>query len=195
MTRDRDGRGCLRALLPIPGQIDRFSCTARGSRDRGQLRFLPLGGTVCACTSGALFSRATKLTGILHVPRAARTATSRSREEAEDLVREFETALKRRRRRRGWCAPDQRGRARRPVKDGIIDQLHVTADGGGGGQRDDRLVSLKELVTDAAARPFVALLHARGCRNGLQDHDGDMFAAIRQKGHAAATTPTRPSTW
>jgi len=100
-------------------------------------------------------------------------------EEAEDLVREFETALKRRRRGEvvrmniSTEAPEALRRV-------IMEELHVTADEVVEVTGMIGLADLKELVLDA--RPdllwpsFTPRVPER-----VQDHDGDMFAAIRQK--------------
>ena len=172
MTRDRDGR-VLQALLPIPNQIDRF--LQLPARD-GQLRFLPL-EELLRLHIGALFP-GYKLTGSCMF-RVLRDSDLEVEEEAEDLVREFETALKRRRRGEvvrlqiSAGAPDD-------LKAEIVDQLHVTGDEVVEVKGMIGLVSLKELVTDARPdllwRSFTPRVPER-----VLDHDGDMFAAIRQK--------------
>ena len=100
-------------------------------------------------------------------------------EEAEDLVREFEVALKRR--RRGEVVRMKLSADAPPaLKATIMEELHI---------RDAEVVevegligigNLKELVTDARPDllwpPFTPRVPER-----VQDHDGDMFAAIRQK--------------
>jgi polyphosphate kinase len=78
--------------LPIPNQIDRFvALPTEGER----LRFLPLEELLILHVS-ALFP-GYKLTGSCSF-RVLRDSDLEVEEEAEDLVREFETALKRRRR-------------------------------------------------------------------------------------------------
>ena len=173
MTRDRDGR-VLQALLPIPGQIDRF--VQLPARD-GQLRFLPL-EELLRLHIGALFP-GYKLTGSCMF-RVLRDSDLEVEEEAEDLVREFETALKRRRRGEVVRLQISAG-APADLKDEIIDQLHVTADEVVEVKGMIGLVSLKELVTDARARPFLWRSFTPRVPERVQDHDGDMFAAIRQK--------------
>ncbi|MHA7887023.1 RNA degradosome polyphosphate kinase [Roseicyclus sp.] len=172
MTRDRDGR-VLQALLPIPGQIDRF--IQLPARD-GVIRFLPL-EELLRLHIGALFP-GYKLTGSCMF-RVLRDSDLEVEEEAEDLVREFETALKRRRRGEVVRLQISAG-APADLKDEIIDQLHVTGDEVVEVKGMIGLVSLKELVTDARPdllwRSFTPRVPER-----VQDHDGDMFAAIRQK--------------
>jgi polyphosphate kinase len=172
MTRDRDGR-VLQALLPIPGQIDRF--IQLPARD-GVIRFLPL-EELLRLHIGALFP-GYKLTGSCMF-RVLRDSDLEVEEEAEDLVREFETALKRRRRGEVVRLQISAG-APADLKDEIIDQLHVSGDEVVEVKGMIGLVSLKELVTDARPdllwRSFTPRVPER-----VQDHDGDMFAAIRQK--------------
>ncbi len=92
LVRKRDRRA-LRALLPIPVQIDRF--VRLYDSDKGVTRFIPLEDLLLE-----------KISFIFHgysviescVFRVLRDSDLELEEEAEDLVREFETALKRRRR-------------------------------------------------------------------------------------------------
>jgi polyphosphate kinase len=94
-------------------------------------------------------------------------------------VREFETALKRRRRGEVVRLQISAG-APEDLKAEIVEQLHVAEDEIVDVKGMIGLVSLKELVIDD--RPdllwpsFTPRVPER-----VQDHDGDMFAAIRQK--------------
>ena len=116
------------------------------------------------------------------------TATSKLEEEAEDLVREFETALKRRRRgevvRLTRSPPARREKLREVVTGelGVSERRQVVEIDGLIGVAD--LSELDRL--GLAPRPPVALRSAPRIPERVQDHDGDMFAAIRQQGHAAA---------
>jgi polyphosphate kinase len=100
-------------------------------------------------------------------------------EEAEDLVREFETALKRRRRGEVVRLQISAG-APEDLKAEIIEQLHVAGDEIVDVKGMIGLVGLKELVLDDRPdllwKSFTPRVPER-----VQDHDGDMFAAIRQK--------------
>jgi polyphosphate kinase len=82
----------LQALLPIPSQIDRF---VRLPATDGEARFLPLEELL-------LLNRRRAVPGLRAAGscafRVLRDSDLEVEEEAEDLVREFETALKRRRR-------------------------------------------------------------------------------------------------
>ena len=172
MKRDKDGRS-LQALLPIPNQIDRF---IRLDAAEGEVRFLPL-EELLLLNIGALFP-GYKLTGSCMF-RVLRDSDLEVEEEAEDLVREFETALKRR--RRGHVVRLQVSAGAPPaLKEEITEQLDVRPDEVIEVRGMIGLARLKELVLDE--RPdllwpsFTPRVPER-----VQDHEGDMFAAIRQK--------------
>ena len=172
MKRERDGRP-LQALLPIPGQIDRF---VRLPAPDGDARFLPL-EELLLLKIGTLFP-GYKLTGSC-IFRVLRDSDLEVEEEAEDLVREFETALKRRRRGHVVRLQVSAG-APAELKDEICEQLGVIGDEVVEVRGMIGLARLKELVLDE--RPdllwpsFTPRVPER-----VQDHDGDMFSAIRQK--------------
>ncbi len=172
MKRQRDGR-VLQALLPIPGQIDRFVALPP---EKGAIRFLPM-EELLLLNIGALFP-GYKLTGSCMF-RVLRDSDLEVEEEAEDLVREFETALKRRRRGEVVRLQISDG-APGDLADEIIEQLHVSGDEIVQVKGMIGLVSLKELVLDDRPellwRSFTPRVPER-----VQDHDGDMFAAISQK--------------
>jgi polyphosphate kinase len=172
MRRERDGRE-LQALLPIPAQIDRF---LRLPTPQGEARFLPL-EELLLLHIGALFP-GYELKGSCMF-RILRDSDLEVEEEAEDLVREFETALKRRRRGEVVRLQVSAG-APADLKSEIIEQLHVTEDEVVDVKGMIGLVRLKELVIDERPdllwRSFTPRVPER-----VQDHDGDMFAAIRQK--------------
>jgi polyphosphate kinase len=172
MKRERDGRS-LQALLPIPGQIDRFMQLPAPD---GQTRFLPL-EELLLLHVGALFP-GYKLTGSCSF-RILRDSDLEVEEEAEDLVREFETALKRRRRGEVVRLQISDG-APENLRAEIIEQLNVQGDEIVEVKGMIGLIALKELVIDE--RPdllwpgFMPRVPER-----VQDHEGDMFAAIQQK--------------
>ena len=172
LTRIRDKRP-LQALLPIPQQIDRFVALPS---DEGAHRFLPL-EELLILHLHSLFP------GYRHKSHCAfrvlRDSDLEVEEEAEDLVREFEVALKRR--RRGEVVRmNITASAPGALRQLVMDELHVTADEVVEVDGMIGLADLKDLVLDA--RPdllwpsFTPRVPER-----VQDHEGDMFAAIRQK--------------
>ncbi len=163
----------LQALLPIPQQIDRF--IALPSTGKAQ-RFLPLEELLLLHLDALFPGYATKGSCAFRV---LRNSDLEVEDEAEDLVREFEVALKRRRR-------------------GDVVRLKISADAPSGLRRlitqelhveDDEVVEidgmlgltdLSELVTDARPDLLWPNFSPRVPERVL-DFEGDMFAAIRQK--------------
>ncbi len=172
LERASDGR-TLQALLPIPAQIDRF---IRLPDRSGRIRFLPLEELL-----------------LLNVPllfpgyevkaqcsfRILRDSDLELEEEAEDLVREFETALKRRRRGEVVRLQFSAG-APAALTEIVTDALNVPPAEAIEVRGIIGVADLKELVLDE--RPdllwpnFTPRVPER-----VQDHEGDMFAAIKQK--------------
>ncbi|MGX9349666.1 RNA degradosome polyphosphate kinase [Shimia sp. W99] len=172
LERNKDKRA-LQALLPIPHQIDRFIFLPA---PEGTTRALPL-EELLLLHLDSLFP-GYKAKGHCAF-RVLRDSDLEVEDEAEDLVREFEVALKRRRRGevvRMKISTD----APKSLKALIMDELHVTDDEVVEIDGMIGLADLKELVLDE--RPdllwpsFTPRVPER-----VQDFDGDMFAAIRQK--------------
>jgi polyphosphate kinase len=170
MERKSDKRP-LQALLPIPAQIDRFVALPGDTQ-----RFLPL-EELLLLKIPTLFP-GYKLKAHFEF-RVLRDSDLEVEDEAEDLVREFEVALKRRRRgevvrmTHSAAAP---GKLMTVIMNelGVSDAEVIELDGMIG------MSDLSELVTDA--RPdllwpsFTPRVPER-----ITDFEGDMFAAIRQK--------------
>ncbi|MEN9851775.1 MAG: hypothetical protein RL128_1938, partial [Pseudomonadota bacterium] len=172
LERETDHR-TLKALLPIPQQIARF--VPLPGKD-GEHRFLPL-EELLLLHLDMLFPGYTDRGHCLF--RVLRDSDLEVEDEAEDLVREFETALKRRRRgevirlKLSAGAPEE---LRALIKEelGVKDDEMVELRGMLG------IADLKELVIssrpDLLWPPFTPRVPER-----VQDNDGDMFAAIKQK--------------
>ncbi|MBD9527981.1 RNA degradosome polyphosphate kinase [Paracoccus sp. PAR01] len=169
LARESDGRQ-MQALLPIPQQIARFVALPGGKR------FLRLEDLL-----------------LMHLPslfpgyrdighcnfRVLRDSDLEVEEEAEDLVREFETALKRR--RRGSVirlkitagAPDRMRRL-------IMQELDVAPEEVVEVEGLLGMADLRELVLDTRRELQWPAFSPR-VPERVQDHDGNMFAAMRQK--------------
>jgi len=173
LERSADRRP-LKALLPIPQQIDRFVRLPSG-RD-GEDRFLPL-EELLLLHLGMLFPGHADRGHCLF--RILRDSDLEVEEEAEDLVREFETALKRRRRGEVIRLKMSAG-APAGLRALIMEELQTS---------EDEVVEVRGLVgvadldalvlpsrPDLLWPPFIPRVPER-----VQDHEGDMFAAIRQK--------------
>ncbi|WP_424969448.1 RNA degradosome polyphosphate kinase [Dinoroseobacter sp. S76] len=172
LERTRDKRE-LKALLPIPTQIDRF--LALPDVD-GTRRFLPL--------EDLLLQKIPDLFPGYRIKghcafRVLRDSDLEVEDEAEDLVREFEVALKRR--RRGEVVRLKlSANAPKALRAVIVEELRVSdaeiieIDGLIG------LSDLKELVLDSR-RDLQWPSFTPRVPERVQDFDGDMFAAIQQK--------------
>ena len=172
LERRKDKR-TLQALLPIPAQIDRFMALPRRE---GTRRFIYLEDVVLLHID-SLFPgyRVKDHFGF----RVLRDSDLEVEEEAEDLVREFEVALKRRRRGEVVRLTVSAG-APKQLRDIVMRELHV---------EDDELIEidgmlgvsdLKEMVLDERHDLLWPVFTPR-VPERVQDHDGDMFAAIAQK--------------
>ena len=171
LERSSDKRP-LRALLPVPHQIDRFT---QVPSDEGT-RFLPL-EELLLLHLDRLFP-GYRIKGSCAF-RVLRDSDLEVEDEAEDLVREFETALKRRKRGEVVRMKLSAG-APSALKQMIMRELPVT---------EAEVVEIKgligigdlsELVTDSRSDLLWPSFSPR-VPERVQDHGGDMFAAIRQK--------------
>ena len=172
LERETDLR-TLKALLPIPQQIARF--VALPSKP-GENRFLPL-EELLLLHLDMLFPGYSSRGHCLF--RVLRDSDLEVEDEAEDLVREFETALKRR--RRGEVIRMKMSAGAPPeLRALIMEELGVTEDEVVEVRGMLGIADLKELVLssrgDLLWPPFTPRVPER-----VQDHGGDMFAAIKQK--------------
>ena len=172
LERSSDRRR-LQALLPIPQQINRF-VTLPGRE--GEHRALPL-EELLLLHLGSLFPGYDEKGHCAF--RVLRDSDLEVEDEAEDLVREFETALKRRRRGEVIRLKISAG-APPALRALIMDELVVAEDEVVEVKGMLGIADLKELVL--SSRPdllwpsFTPRVPER-----VTDHDGDIFAAIRQK--------------
>lgn len=163
----------LKALLPVPQQVRRF--VPLPGRE-GENRFLPL-EELLLLHLDMLFPGYTDRGHCMF--RVLRDSDLEVEEEAEDLVREFETALKRRRRGEVIRLTLSSG-APEDLRALIMEELHVTPDEVVEVRGMLGVADLKELVLnsrpDLLWRSYTPRVPER-----VQDNDGDMFAAIKQK--------------
>ncbi|MFN4156201.1 MAG: RNA degradosome polyphosphate kinase [Paracoccaceae bacterium] len=163
----------LKALLPIPQQIARF-VPLPGKP--GVDRFLPL-EELLLLHLNMLFPGYTDRGHCAF--RVLRDSDLEVEDEAEDLVREFETALKRRRRGEVIRLKMTAG-APADLRALIMEELSVTESEVVEVKGLMGIADLKELVLpgrpDLLWPPFTPRVPER-----VQDHEGDLFAAIKQK--------------
>jgi polyphosphate kinase len=175
MKRKRDGK-IMNGLIPIPGQIERFiRLRAPGTRD-SDYRFVQL-ETVIGLFIPALFPGCeVKSQGAFRV---LRDSDIEMEEEAEDLVRSYETALKRR--RRGLVIRlELESKMPEKLKKFVVEELEV---GEASVFIKDGLLALadtSQLIVsdrpDLLFKPFNIRFPER-----VREFNGDCFAAIRNK--------------
>lgn len=173
LERRTDGRQ-LRALLPIPHRVGRF--VALPTDRSGKQRFLPL-EDILLMHLEHLFP-GYELKGDCAF-RILRNSDLEVEEEAEDLVREFEVALKRRRRGEVIRMKISAG-APQELRDMILRELQLKPDEVIAIRGMIGVVDLKELVLDD--RPDLLWpSYTPRIPERVQDHEGDIFRAVRQK--------------
>jgi polyphosphate kinase len=171
LTR-RDGKQVM-ALLPVPTQLQRFW---RLPGTEKNVRFLPLEDVIGLYLDKLFPGHHVTGSGMFRILRDSEVELE---EEAEDLARQFETLLKRR--RRGDVIHMKCSKAMpADLREFICDHLKLA---------DDELVliehmlglsDLRKLILDERQdlqfKPYIARFPER-----IRDHGGDCFAAIRAK--------------
>lgn len=175
LRRSIDGR-MMQALLPLPQQVPRFLRLPEAVAGSREVRFLALEKLIALFLDRLFPGYELMASGAFRVIRDSEIEVD---EEAEDLVRNFETAL--RRRRRGNVVRLSIEASMPPeLRDFVIHEMEVTnreiviVKGALG------LASTRQLIIDDMRELLFPPFNARFPER-IRDHNGDCFAAIRAK--------------
>ena len=166
----------LKGLIPLPANLDRFIALPAAPNAGKKRRFILLESVMALFLDRLFPGFEVRAKGLFRV---VRDSDMEIDEEAEDLIRTFETAL--RRRRRGSVIqlkiqasmPDE-------LRKFVVDQLHASADDVFIVDGLLGLVDTKQLIIDERPdllfEPYSVRFPQR-----IRDYGGDCFAAIRAK--------------
>jgi polyphosphate kinase len=166
----------MHALLPIPAQLDRFIRLPSKGEAKAPIRFIRLETVVGTFVSRLFPGYRVRSQGAFRV---LRDSDIEVQEEAEDLVRLFESALKRRR-RGSVIRLEMEATMPSRLQRFVMQELKVT-------ERESfvqkgliGLTDTNQLIVadrpDLKFQPFVSRFPER-----IREHQGDCFAAIRKK--------------
>lgn len=175
MQRRSDGKA-MNGLIPIPGQLERFIRLAPEETNPNNIRFIQLESMIGMFLSELFTGFSIKSQGAF---RLLRDSDIELQEEAEDLVRSYESQLKRRR-RGNVIRLELEARMPERLRKFVIEELEV---------RDesvfvkDGLLALADTVQlivpdrpDLVFKPFTIRFPER-----IREFSGDCFAAVRNK--------------
>ncbi len=175
MQRRSDGKA-MNGLIPIPGQLERFIRLAADEENPKNIRFIQLESMIGMFLSELFTGFAIKSQGAF---RLLRDSDIELQEEAEDLVRSYESQLKRRR-RGNVIRLELEARMPERLRKFVIEELEV---------RDESvfvkegLLALADTVQlivpdrpDLVFKPFTIRFPER-----IREFSGDCFAAVRNK--------------
>ena len=174
LVREDDGLG-MRGLLPLPSQVERF-VRLPSHEENGPIRFILLDDLVVLFLDRVFPGFRLNGHGLFRV---IRDTDVEFEEEAEDLVRSYETALKRRRR---GVAIHLEIAAGMPIelRELVVDELDAAPDEIHDDQQLLGLADMKQMIVDDRHDLLFAPYTPRFPER-IRDFGGDCFAAIRAK--------------
>jgi polyphosphate kinase len=174
LVREDDGQG-MRGLLPLPSQVERFIRLPAGEAG-GAIRFILLDDLVVLFLDRIFPGFRRSGHGLFRV---IRDTDVEFEEEAEDLVRSYETALKRRRRGMAIHLEIASGMPAE-LRELVVDELDAASDEIHDGQRLLGLADMKKMIVDDR-HDLLFAPYAPRFPERIRDFGGDCFAAIRAK--------------
>jgi polyphosphate kinase len=175
MQRDSDGK-TMNGLIPIPAQLERFIRLGAADAEKPELRFIKLETMIGLFIDELFPGFQIKSQGAFRV---LRDSDIEIQEEAEDLVRSFESALKRRRRGHVIRLELEAAMPNR-LKRFVVEELEVGEDSVFVKDGLLALADTAQLIVadrpDLLFKPFVGRFPER-----IREFNGDCFAAVRKK--------------
>jgi polyphosphate kinase len=174
--RGTNGRDDLTAIVRMPNSLDRFIRLPVRDGEEGSQRFVVLEKVVALFINRIFPAYEVQDIGAFRI---IRDSDIEIEEEAEDLVRHFESALKRR--RRGSVIRLELDSSMAPtLRDFVAEAVHIHSDEM---FLTDGLMALNELSelvdtnrADLKFKRYIARFPER-----IREHNGDCFAAIKEK--------------
>jgi len=175
LTRDEDGH-FMRGLIPMPAQVERFVRLPAQEGEHPSIRYVMLEDITFMFLNRLFPGFRVHGNGLF---RLIRDTDVEFEDEAEDLVRSYETALKRR--RVGVAIHLAIGEAMpQDLKDFVVDELDTAPEDIFEHEGILGLVDVKQLISDDRPdllfKPYTPRFPER-----IRDFGGDCFAAIRAK--------------
>ena len=175
MQRGSDGKA-MNGLIPIPGQLERFIRLGGPDAEHAELRFIRMETMIGLFLDELFPGFQIKSQGAFRV---LRDSDIEIQEEAEDLVRSFETALKRRRRGNVIRLELEAAMPNR-LKNFVVEELEVGEDAVFVKDGLLALADTAQLIVadrpDLLFKPFNSRFPER-----IREFSGDCFAAVRKK--------------
>ena len=175
MVRKSDGKA-MNGLIPIPGQLERFIRLGGADAEAKELRFIRVETMIGLFLDELFPGFETKSQGAFRV---LRDSDIEIQEEAEDLVRSFESALKRRRRGHVIRLELEASMPNR-LKKFVVEELETGEDAVFIKDGLLALADTSQLIVadrpDLLFKPFVGRFPER-----IREFNGDCFAAVRKK--------------